>query len=92
LTRFTTDPMTLLSVSTDKSVSYNTVAICESLGCNNKATVQVTVGVGRLGNIDLNLCNDCAPIFKNTGKLAALQEQLTSGRMADPDDILLSTT
>jgi hypothetical protein len=92
LTRFTTDPMTLPSVSTDKSVSYNTVAICESLGCNNKATVQITVSVGRLGYIDLNLCNDCAPVFKNTGKLTALPKRLTLGRMADPDGTLLSTT
>jgi hypothetical protein len=92
LIHYTTDPMTLLSVSTDKSVSDDTVAICESLGCNNKATNQVTINVGRLGYIELNLCKSCVPLFKNTDKLTASEEQLTFDRMADPDDISLSTT
>ena len=73
----------------DKNISN---VHCEAYRCNNKATNQITVNVGRLGEINLNLCNSCVPIFKNTDKLTALPKQSTFGRMADPDDILLSTS
>jgi hypothetical protein len=66
--------------------------ICDANGCNKPAADQVTVSVGRFGDIDLNLCNSCKPIFKNTDKLTALPKRLTFGRMADPDGTLLSTT
>jgi hypothetical protein len=62
LIHFTTDPMTLLSISTDKSVS-DTPAICEAYGCNNLAINQVNVNVGRHGIVELNLCKNCAPEF-----------------------------
>jgi hypothetical protein len=81
------DPQ-ILSSRSGINISKNS---CEAYGCNNKATSQVTVTVGRLGNIDLNLCKKCAPMFKNTGKLTASQEQLTSDRTANSHDILLST-
>jgi hypothetical protein len=79
----------ILSSPFDKKVSNLS---SEAYGCNNKATVQVTVSVGRLGAIDLNLCHSCKLIFKNTDKLTASEEQLTFDRMEDPDDISLSTT
>ena len=80
---------TILSSRFDKKISN---LICEAYGCNDKAKNQLTVSVGRLGTIELNLCKNCIPIFKNTDKLTASQQQLTFGGMADPDDLLLSTT
>jgi hypothetical protein len=82
----------LLSSRTGINVSKQKQKLtCEAYDCNKPATKQITIDAGRHGNIDLNLCNSCIPIFKNTEKLTASQQQLTSDRMADPDDILLST-
>jgi hypothetical protein len=78
-------PDAVLSSRPDKNFSRQ---ICEAYRCNNNATNQVTVNVGRLGDINLNLCKSCVPKFKNTDKLTASEEQLTSGRMADPDVLL----
>jgi hypothetical protein len=32
---------------------------CEALGCDERATTQLTVSVGELGYISLDLCEDC---------------------------------
>ena len=45
------------TAATNKNVS------CEALGCNKKATVQLTVNVGSRGDITLNLCKKCVPRF-----------------------------
>ena len=84
-----TSDQVVLSSGFDNKVPNPT---CDAYRCNNKATNQVSVNVGRLGEIDLNLCNSCTPIFKNTDRLTTLPKQSTFDRMADPDDILLGTS
>ena len=37
---------------------------CEAYGCDNRATVQIEVQVGKLGTIPLNLCIDCVSLFE----------------------------
>lgn len=37
---------------------------CEALGCDERATTQLTVSVGELGYITLNLCKDCVSKFE----------------------------
>jgi hypothetical protein len=58
------DPQ-ILSCRSGINISKNS---CEAYGCNNKATSQVTVTVGRLGDIDLNLCKSCIPEFDENDK------------------------
>jgi hypothetical protein len=36
---------------------YN--SICEAVGCSEKATTKINVGVGNLGSISLDLCTNC---------------------------------
>lgn len=42
--------------------------ICDAYNCNQVATHQIKVGVGPLGDIDLNICNNCDTKFNNKGK------------------------
>ena len=77
-----------------KNFSKPKAAICESYGCNNKSTASIIVDVGRLGKIDLNICNNCIPKFtdstvneNNNGELTVCPEQLTpTDRTASPND------
>jgi uncharacterized protein YlaI len=39
-------------------------SICEAVGCSNKATVELTVNVGRKRTIQLFLCKDCVSKFE----------------------------
>lgn len=45
-----------------------TSAICEAYNCNKDATDQITVDVGILGDINLNLCKTCIPKFSSQVK------------------------
>jgi hypothetical protein len=38
--------------------------ICEAYSCDNQATVQIEVHVGKFGTIPLNLCIDCVSLFE----------------------------
>jgi hypothetical protein len=38
--------------------------ICEAHGCDNRATVQIEVHVGKFGTIPLSLCIDCISLFE----------------------------
>jgi hypothetical protein len=38
--------------------------ICEAHGCDNRATVQIEVHVGKFGTIPLSLCMDCVSLFE----------------------------
>ena len=38
--------------------------ICEAYGCDNRATTQIEVHVGKFGTIPLNLCIDCISLFE----------------------------
>jgi hypothetical protein len=38
--------------------------ICEAHGCDNQATVQIEVQVGKFGTIPLSLCIDCVSLFE----------------------------
>jgi hypothetical protein len=37
--------------------------ICEAYGCSHKATTKISVKVGQLGSISLDLCNNCTEKF-----------------------------
>lgn len=50
----------LLSSVSNKSVS------CDGYSCKKKATKQLTVTVGDLGDVSLNLCKDCLPKFSDS--------------------------
>jgi len=76
-----TSDQAIVSPLSDKNFTNSN---CEAYRCNNEATNQVTVSVGKLGEIDLNLCNSCVPIFKNTDKLTAVEKQLTFDRWQIP--------
>jgi uncharacterized protein YlaI len=39
-------------------------SICDAVGCSNKATVELTVNVGRKRTIQLFLCKDCISKFE----------------------------
>ena len=39
--------------------------VCEALGCFAKATIEITVKVGKLGTISLLLCENCVTKFKD---------------------------
>jgi hypothetical protein len=39
-------------------------SICEAYGCDNRATTQIEVQVGKLGSIPLNLCIACVSLFE----------------------------
>jgi hypothetical protein len=52
----------LLSSASNKNVSYRT---CEAYACIKKATIQIRVNVGVLGNVNLNLCKDCVSKFSD---------------------------
>jgi hypothetical protein len=48
----------------DKQVMYSQVNnICEAYGCSQKATTKISVKVGQLGSISLDLCNNCTEKF-----------------------------
>lgn len=72
-----------MSSSTSVMLSPELVKnICEGLKCNAQATIQVTVHVGELGTINLNLCENCIPRFTDENelgvplkKVSACQEQ-----------------
>ena len=54
---------------------------CEALGCDERATTQISVGVGESGNIILNLCENCAPRFReDKKKVCALREYYPEDR------------
>ena len=38
-------------------------SICEATGCTDRATTQLSVRVGDLGNISLSLCSNCVTRF-----------------------------
>jgi hypothetical protein len=38
--------------------------ICEAYGCDNRATTQIEIQVGKLGAIPLNLCIECVSLFE----------------------------
>jgi hypothetical protein len=40
--------------------------ICEAYGCDKRATRQVTVNVGNMGSVGLNLCGNCIPKFSDS--------------------------
>jgi len=48
-----------------KSIEVNK-NLCDGSGCNREATTQVKVNVRGLGTIDLNLCENCKPKFKQS--------------------------
>jgi hypothetical protein len=48
----------------DKNV-YRTYSTCDVYGCKKKATAQVTVNAGYLGDVILNLCKICVPKFSD---------------------------
>jgi hypothetical protein len=37
--------------------------ICEAYGCSQKATTKISVKVGQLGSISLDLCTNCTDKF-----------------------------
>lgn len=73
-------------------------SICDGFGCNSKATIEITANAGKLGTINLNLCENCVPKFrksivsKNSDKLSALTKSITSDRMAGPNEIITRDT
>jgi hypothetical protein len=54
---------TVYSLKNVKNFSKPTAVICESYGCNNKSITRIAVSVGKLGEIDLNVCKSCIPKF-----------------------------
>lgn len=55
------DPlMNQITITSDTNNS-----ICEAVNCSSKASVQIEVKVGQLGNISLSLCNDCVNKFRD---------------------------
>lgn len=73
-------------------------SICDGFGCDKEATIEVTANVGKLGTIDLNLCENCISKFrksivsKNNDKLSALTKSITSDRIAGPNEIIIQET
>jgi hypothetical protein len=49
-----------------QSIDPGSVSICDGFGCNRKATIEVMVKAGKLGIINLNLCENCKPRFKQS--------------------------
>jgi hypothetical protein len=48
----------------DKQVMDSQVNnICEAYGCSKKATTKISVKVGQLGSISLDLCANCTEKF-----------------------------
>jgi hypothetical protein len=43
--------------------------ICEAYGCFKKATTKISVKVGQLGSISLDLCNNCTKKFDQKGRM-----------------------
>jgi hypothetical protein len=52
--------------------------ICEGLRCNEQATVQVTLPVGELGTIELNLCKNCVPKFTDENELGGFTKKVSA--------------
>lgn len=49
----------VLSLESNKNLS------CEAYMCRRKATTQLKVNVGVLGDVDLHLCKNCVPKFSD---------------------------
>ena len=48
----------------DKQViDFQVNNICEAFGCSQKATTKISVKVGQLGSISLDLCANCTKKF-----------------------------
>jgi hypothetical protein len=67
-----------------KNFSKPTAKICESYGCNNKSMTSIVVDVGRLGNIDLNVCKRCIPKFSNSNKNNLVDELKQQVKLLEP--------
>ena len=63
-----TSDQAIVSPLSDKNISNPN---CEAYRCNNEATNQVTVSVGKLGEINLNLCKICVPQFSDSNDPAS---------------------
>ena len=59
--------------------------ICEGLKCNAQATIQVTVHVGELGTINLNLCENCIPRFTDENELGVPLKKLVHAKSKKRD-------
>lgn len=44
--------------------------ICDAEGCSAVATEEIKISVGRMGDIDLSLCQNCVKKFVNDGETA----------------------
>jgi hypothetical protein len=42
--------------------------ICEAVDCNNIGTKRIVLSVGKFGVIELLVCSNCVPKFKEDGK------------------------
>lgn len=53
-----------------QSTAHGHISICDGFGCNRKAAAEITVKAGEIGVINLNLCENCIPKFKESTKIA----------------------
>ena len=91
-----TDPV-LFSTRLVKDFSKPTAEMCESYGCNNKSVTRILVGVGILGNIDLNVCKRCIPKFsdniRSSTKNGTAHHSLSlDDKKVDSNEYILSTS
>jgi hypothetical protein len=54
--------------------------ICEAHGCDNRATVQIEVHVGKFGTIPLSLCIDCISSNNPKKMIGVISHQPIEGR------------
>ncbi|MDN5846428.1 MAG: hypothetical protein L0H53_09160 [Candidatus Nitrosocosmicus sp.] len=47
--------------SNDKSYYKD---LCEALECHNHAKNKINLNAGKYGNIKVNVCDDCLPLFQ----------------------------
>jgi hypothetical protein len=61
------NPLELVNpMSQDRKPTNVNKNLCEGIGCDREATAVVAVNVGELGIINLNLCENCRPKFKQS--------------------------
>jgi hypothetical protein len=61
-----------------ESLDFEVNNICEAFGCFQKATTKISVKVGQLGTIPLELCIYCVKKFENDSHNSDLTQKITS--------------
>jgi hypothetical protein len=57
-------------------IDFQVNNICEAYGCFRKATTKISVRVGQLGTIPLDLCTDCMSKFDQVPPKADLKQKI----------------